>query len=106
MKEHMVRSRVFCSWNIKPRRNLNDWEIEEMGRLLEVLERAEIGDEGTRDELCWSLDEEKGFTVKSMYTALCLVAESSSLGSCVWNRLIQLKVSFFLWELWWDGLQL
>lgn len=31
VKDHMIRSRVFCSWNIRRRRNLNDWEIEEMG---------------------------------------------------------------------------
>lgn len=84
----MVRSRVFCSWNIQHRRNHNDWEIQEMGRLLETLECAKIVDEGTRDELCWSLDEEKGFTMKSMYTSLCAVPESSSLGVCVWNKLI------------------
>lgn len=54
-----------------------------MGSLLEVLEHAKIGDVGMQDELCWSLVEEKGFTVASMYTSLCLVLELSSLGACV-----------------------
>ena len=42
-----------------------------MGRLLEALEHVEIGDVGSRDELCWCLNEVHGFIAKSMYTALC-----------------------------------
>lgn len=70
VKDHLIRSRVFWSWNIRPRRNLNDWEVEEMGSLLELLEHYEIGDEDMQDEMGWNLDEEKGFTVKSMEVAL------------------------------------
>lgn len=46
-----------------------------MGRLLEVLEHAEIVDEGLPDELCWHFDEDKCFTVKSMYIGLCPILE-------------------------------
>lgn len=73
-----------------------------MGSLLELLEHYEIGDEDMQDEMGWILDEEKGFTVRSMAGALCPLSDRSYPGDCVWNQLIQLKVSFLLWELWWD----
>lgn len=44
VQDHMIRSRVFCSWDLKPRRNLNDWEIEEMGCLMDILEKYQLGD--------------------------------------------------------------
>lgn len=47
----MIRSRVFCSWDLKPSRNLNDWEFE--------------------DEMTWVGDEDRGFSVSSMHDALC-----------------------------------
>lgn len=47
----MIRSRVFCSWDLKPRRNLNDWEIEEMGHLMVVLERYQVGDPDMENEM-------------------------------------------------------
>lgn len=49
--KHMICLRVLCSWDLKPRRNLNDWEIEEMGRLLEVLDAYPVGDPGLEDEM-------------------------------------------------------
>lgn len=70
VKEHMKRSGSICSWNIEPRRNLNDWEIEEMGRLMESLERYELRGRGQSDEMIWILDEDNGFSVKSMSEAL------------------------------------
>lgn len=54
-----------------------------MGSLLEALESFEIEDVEMQGEMNWSLDEEKGFIMKSMYTALCPFVRSSSLGVCV-----------------------
>lgn len=56
--DHMIRSKSLCSWNIQPRRNLNDWEIEEMGRLLNLLESYVLGERDLTDEML-SLDEER-----------------------------------------------
>lgn len=80
--EHMIRSRVFCSWDLKPKRNLNDWEIEEMGRLLDVLNSYTVGDLELEDEMIWIQDEEGGFSVKSMYENLCLQKPESSPSIC------------------------
>lgn len=71
VKAYMIRCRVLCSWNIQPRRNLNEWEIGEMGRLMNVLEKYELRDAERQDELVWKLDEKNGFSVRSMYLALC-----------------------------------
>lgn len=82
VKNHMIRSRVFCSWKIQPQRNLNDWEIGEMGWLIDSLERFELGYVDRLDELIWSLDE-NGFSVSSMYDALCPPAMGLNPGICV-----------------------
>lgn len=70
VQDHMIRFRVNCSWDLKPRRNLNDWEIEEMGQLLDILEKYPVGGQGLEDEMIWTPDEEGGFSVASMFDAL------------------------------------
>lgn len=51
VEDHMIRTRSLCLWNIQPRKNLNDWEIEEIGRLLAILESNEIEDKEALDEM-------------------------------------------------------
>lgn len=50
----------------------------------------------------WSKDEDRGFSVTLMYDALCPQKLECSPGICGWNPQIQLKVSFFMWRLWWS----
>lgn len=69
--EHMIRSRMLCSWDLKPRKNLNNWEIEEMGWLLGILDPVQVGDPKSEDEMIWTRDEEGGFSVKTTYEELC-----------------------------------
>lgn len=59
VKDHMVKTNVLCSRNIQPRRNLNDWEVEDMGRLLDYLERYNIRNLEREDERLRLLSEEK-----------------------------------------------
>lgn len=47
-------------------------------------------------------DKHRGFSISSMYDTLCHQIHDVSPGICVWNSLIQLKVSFLLWRLWWN----
>lgn len=54
------------------------------------------------DERLWTLDENKGFSVRSMYKALVPGDSCSFPARLIWNSLILTKVSFFIWELWWD----
>lgn len=58
VKDHMIKTWSFCLWNIQPKRNLNDWEIEEMNCLLALLECCTIGDWEATDEMVWVLEEE------------------------------------------------
>lgn len=48
------------------------------------------------------VDEEKGFSVKPMYEALCVPAPISFPCTFIWNIQIPFKISFFIRELWWD----
>lgn len=98
----MIRTRVLCSWNIQPRRKLNDWKIEEMGRLLDLLEKYSLGDNELNDEMFWKLNGEEKFSVKSMYEGMCSNITPSYPEDCVWHLCIQLKASFLVWELWWN----
>lgn len=70
MQEHMIRSRVFCSWDLKPRRKLRDWEIEEMRIMMDILEKYLVGDQDWEDAMIWSHDEDGRFSVSSMVDAL------------------------------------
>lgn len=61
ISDHMIRTRLFCSWNLHLRRNLNNWEVEEMGRLLELLESYHLGDSEVENERLWTLDSKRVF---------------------------------------------
>lgn len=100
--EHLIRLSVFCSWDLKPMRNLNDWEVEEMGRLLDVLDSYTLRDPELEDEMSCVRDEEGGFIVKSMFDNLSVQKPENLLGICARNPFIQLKVAMFVWKLWWD----
>lgn len=63
VNDHMVRTQSFCSWNIQLQRNLNDWEVEDISKLIEILDAYNLGDREENDERLWLLDEEKGFSV-------------------------------------------
>lgn len=73
-----------------------------MGRLLEHLENFHLGDLERDDERIWFLDEEKGFSVKSMYEALCIPAPISFSSKVHLEPQIPSEISSFMWELWWD----
>lgn len=61
-----------------------------------------MGDVECHGEMIWSLNEKDGFSVNSMYGALCPHVRGPNPGIYVWNAKVPLKVSFFMWELWWN----
>lgn len=73
-----------------------------MSRLLDILEMYQVGDLDREDEMVWIQDEDRGFSVKSMFEALSIQKLVSSPGICTWNPIIQLKMSFVVWKLWWN----
>lgn len=83
-------------------KELNDWEVEDMGRLLEILEECSLGDKEALDERLWLPDEEKDFFVKSFFQALTTGDADSFPMRFIWNKLILAKISLFIWQLWWN----
>ncbi|XP_058092153.1 uncharacterized protein LOC131238046 [Magnolia sinica] len=65
----IVANRVI--WNIKCRRNLEDWEISEFVELLDYVHHA-IPNQSLKDSLTWKADKSSVFTVRSLYTHLRL----------------------------------
>lgn len=87
VEDHMIRSRVFCSWNLLLRRKLNDWEIKDMGGLMKILEAYNIGDRDREDALIWMPNEESGFSVKSLYASMEQDSEHIFPDHFVWKTL-------------------
>lgn len=73
-----------------------------MGRLLKTLEGCCLGDLLLKDERLWSLDDENGFFVKSMYNAMDQRTSLSFPSLFIWNKDVPSKISFFMWTLSWD----
>lgn len=70
VQKHMIRSRAFCSSDLKPKKNLNDWEIKEIGRLMDILKRYQVGDPDKEDDLIWIRDEDRGFLVLKFFDSI------------------------------------
>ncbi|RVW69033.1 4-hydroxy-tetrahydrodipicolinate reductase 2, chloroplastic [Vitis vinifera] len=78
----------------------NDWEVEEVERLLERLhEKRVYGD--VDDMVLWTEAKSGKFSVKSLYLALEAGCPSLFPSSCIWNVWVQPKISFFAWEATW-----
>lgn len=73
-----------------------------MGRLLDTLDHYSLGKENQLDEMLWTQDEERGFSVRSMCEALSPPSQIVFPSECIWNSHVQSKFSFLLWELWWN----
>lgn len=71
-----------------------------MGQLLVLLDGYALGDADVHDEMIWLLNEDYGFSVKSMFDLLALSKQYFFPWNCLWNPVIQTKASFLLWELW------
>lgn len=56
-----------------------------MGRLFTLLEGCNLGDRETDDVRIWIIDEEKGFSVKSMYRTLSPTGHQLFPSSYIWN---------------------
>jgi len=61
---------LYASWDMHLRRYLNYWEVDDMGRLLEILDGCGLGDREAIDERIWFLNEEKGFSAKYFFQGL------------------------------------
>ncbi|RVX06569.1 hypothetical protein CK203_029507 [Vitis vinifera] len=88
------------SWTPRFNRPFNDWEMEEVGRLLCCLDGKKVRvDE--EDRVRWMDSKDGVFSVKSLYRALQPVPLASFPSKIIWNSCVQPKLSFFAWEVAW-----
>lgn len=78
-----------------------------MARLIDTLESNRLGDRDVEDKRLWQLDEEKGFSVQSLYWAQDQSPPNSFPDRFIWNSRVPSKLFFFFffWLLWWDKVQ-
>ncbi|KAJ9682276.1 hypothetical protein PVL29_018248 [Vitis rotundifolia] len=85
------------SWTPRFNRPFNDWELEEVERLLCCLDGKKVRvDE--EDRVRWMDSKDGDFLVKSLYRALQLVSLASFPLKIIWSSCVQPKLSFFEWE--------
>ena len=80
------------------RRNLSDFEIEDLEGLMRSLDRLHISP-SVPDKRSWSLSPLGLFTVKSFFLALSQYSESPLVfpTKFVWNSQVPFKVKSFFW---------
>jgi hypothetical protein len=83
-------------WNVLFVRPVHDWEVEEVSRFFEMLYSLNIRCEG-EDKLCWIPRRHKSFEVKSYYTVLSSLVQSSFPWKSIWKVKVPLRVAFFVW---------
>ena len=85
------------SWTPTFNRSFNDWEMEEVRRLLCCLEGKMVRvDE--EDKVRWVESKSGVFSVKSLYRALQPVSSAFFPSKIIWMSCAQPKISFFAWE--------
>ena len=85
------------SWNFNFRRNLTDSEIEDLERLMHSLDCMNLFTSAS-DARSWSLLSSGLFTVKSFFTALSQMLDSSPFfpTKFVWKSQVPFKVKAFV----------
>ena len=86
------------SWNFNFRRNLTDYEIEDLERLMRSIDCMNLSTSASNAR-SWSLLPSGLFTVKSFFTALSQTPDSSPLfpSKFVWKSQVPFKVKAFVW---------
>ena len=88
-------------WVIPFRRTLGQPEIAEWQELLRIVGDTQLS-EG-QDSFSWHLEPSRKFSVKSLYSKLCLGTPRKHFRE-IWGIAIPLKIRVFLWQLAWKRL--
>ncbi|RVW57565.1 hypothetical protein CK203_113879 [Vitis vinifera] len=100
-KNRTYRGERRGSWTPSFNRLFNDWEMEEVGRLLFWLDGKMVRvDE--EDRMRWVESKDGVFLVKSLYRALQPVSLASFPSKIIGISCAQPKISFFAWEALWE----
>ena len=87
-------------WSPTFLRSLNDWEVSEMTRFLQILHGYKLNPLGV-DKLSLKNAIDKGFSVKSMYKGFDVSPALDYPHRLVWNPVAPPKTGVFAWEAAW-----
>nr|XP_009789470.1 PREDICTED: uncharacterized protein LOC104237089 [Nicotiana sylvestris] len=94
----VAHNRSNNTWEVLFRRNIQDWEIEEVLDLLGRLANCTVSIQHT-DNLRWGTSKEGAYTVKAGYNKLCALNEVIDMWpwKLIWKTKMPTKVSCFAW---------
>ena len=87
-------------WSLTFLRSLNDWEIDEMVRFLQILHNQNFRPTG-EDMLLLKEVKEKSFSVKVMYKGYDISPAFDFPYRLIWNPVVPPKIGIFTWEAAW-----
>ena len=83
-------------WNLRFSRDFNDWELDLIGDLLNMLRDFKISSK--EDSVFWKGGGHGIFGVKDAYNLLVAPNALAFLKKCIWVDKVPTKVAFFAWE--------
>ena len=83
-------------WNLRFLRDFNDWELDMVGNLLDVLREHRVTLE--KDSVFWKEGRDGLFRVKKAYNMLASPIVAEFLNSNIWVDRVPTKIAFFAWE--------
>ena len=86
-------------WNLRFIRDFNDWELDVVGELLQVLRSQRISLE--EDLVFWKGGKNGKFGVKEAYALLICPSVSLFPKNGIWVENVPSKLAFFAWEATW-----
>ena len=86
-------------WNLRFIRDFNDWELDVVGELLQVLRSQRITLE--EDSVSWKGGKNGKFGVKKAYSLLISPIVSIFPRNGIWVEKVPTKLAFFAWEAAW-----
>ncbi|RVW53495.1 Mitochondrial Rho GTPase 1 [Vitis vinifera] len=86
-------------WNLSLARDFNDWEIDQIGEMLNLLKDFRISQE--EDSVRWKREGNGVFGAKGAYKSLSGYSIGAFPNRRIWMDKVPTKVSFFAWEAAW-----
>ena len=87
-------------WNPRFLRPFNDWEVEEVERLLLIIQGKRLNAD-LEDRMVWNETKDGIFSVKSCFNSLDHSSAVPFPWRIIWSTFVPTKVGFFAWEASW-----
>ncbi|RVX19039.1 Transposon TX1 uncharacterized 149 kDa protein [Vitis vinifera] len=100
VEEFWDTSGVEGVWSARFSRPFNDWEVEEVERLLLTIRGARLSPL-MEDSMMWKVTSNGSFSVRSLYNDLSSRRAGLFPHGLIWNPSVPSKVCFFAWEASW-----